>query len=55
MMNAYNRFSIHEIYPSTKTKHFNSIAKKSGVPYSNMVFFDDEHRNIRDVGEMGVK
>lgn len=31
-----------------------SIQKASQVSYEDMLFFDDEHRNIRDVSTLGV-
>lgn len=47
-------FEILEIYPDSKTTHFHRIAEKSGITYQNMLFFDDEYRNIDEVGELGV-
>ena len=43
-----------EIYPGAKTNHFAQFKKKLGINYSNMIFFDDEHRNIRDLNGVGV-
>eukprot|EP00850_Spirogloea_muscicola_P014782 SM000108S14226 [mRNA] locus=s108:455467:456556:+ [translate_table: standard] len=45
-----------EIYPSRthKTDHFRSIQQKTGVPYSSMIFFDDENRNIVEITRLGV-
>ena len=31
-----------------------SIKEQSGVDYKDMLFFDDELRNIRDVSQLGV-
>ncbi|KAI0817060.1 magnesium-dependent phosphatase [Xylaria sp. FL0064] len=42
-----------EIYPSSKIKHFESLHKRTGIPYSEMLFFDDESRN-RDTETLGV-
>ncbi|KAK2023753.1 magnesium-dependent phosphatase-1 [Colletotrichum zoysiae] len=42
-----------EIYPSSKIKHFEAIARKTGVAYTDMLFFDDESRN-RDTESLGV-
>ncbi|KAI1633165.1 magnesium-dependent phosphatase [Biscogniauxia mediterranea] len=42
-----------EIYPSSKIRHFEAIAKRTGIPYSEMLFFDDESRN-RDTESLGV-
>lgn len=30
------------------------IKKQSGAEFSEMIFFDDEHRNIRDIETLGV-
>lgn len=35
-----------EIYPSCKTQHFAEIHEASGIPYEEMLFFDDERRNV---------
>lgn len=42
-----------EIFPGDKKRHFANIRKASGVPYEEMVFFDDEARN-RNVEVLGV-
>ncbi len=42
-----------EIYPSSKIRHMEALKKRTGVPYSEMLFFDDEARN-RDVESLGV-
>lgn len=47
-------FQYKEIYPGSKVTHFSKIQKASGVDYKDMIFFDDEHRNIVDVGKLGV-
>ncbi|KAM7539090.1 hypothetical protein Aperf_G00000051868 [Anoplocephala perfoliata] len=47
-------FDYLEIYPTAKTKHFRNLARKSGIPYKNMLFFDDLTFNIQDVEPMGV-
>ncbi|MFN3188877.1 MAG: magnesium-dependent phosphatase-1 [Aureliella sp.] len=49
-----DRFQYEEIYPTRKTKHFGAIQRESGVELSNMVFFDDEIRNIHDISAIGV-
>lgn len=48
------RFAFEEIYPSSKVRHFNAIALKADISLSEMIFFDDEERNIREVSELGV-
>nr|XP_012140052.1 PREDICTED: magnesium-dependent phosphatase 1-like isoform X2 [Megachile rotundata] len=41
-------FKYKEIYPGCKVSHFSKIQKASGIDYKDMIFFDDEHRNIVD-------
>lgn len=48
-------FHYLKIFPDTKISHFNQLRKESGIPYKDMVFFDDEMRNIDDVSSLGVK
>jgi magnesium-dependent phosphatase 1 len=42
-----------EIYPSSKIRHFEALHKRTGIPYADMLFFDDESRN-RDTESLGV-
>lgn len=42
-----------EIYPSSKIRHFEALNKRTGIPYTEMLFFDDESRN-RDTESLGV-
>ncbi|RYC63978.1 hypothetical protein CHU98_g2238 [Xylaria longipes] len=42
-----------EIYPSSKIRHFETLQKRTGIPYTEMLFFDDESRN-RDTETLGV-
>ena len=44
----------HEVYPGTKTTHFERIHRRTGIAYEDMVFFDNEYRNVRDVQRLGV-
>lgn len=48
-------FQYEEIYPSSKVRHFAELKSDSGYEYSEMLFFDDEFRNIEEVGELGVR
>ncbi len=48
-------FDFEEIYPGNKTRHFHRLAGKSGVAFEDMVFFDDEYPNIRDVSALRVE
>lgn len=47
-------FSYKEIYPGSKATHFRKFTQASGIPYSSMLFFDDEERNIHDISRLGV-
>ena len=47
-------FDLKEIYPASKIRHFKRIQNHFDIPYSEMVFFDDEYRNIEEVGSLGV-
>lgn len=49
-----NYFLYEEIYPSSKIRYFESLYKRSNIPYSGMYFFDDEPRNIMEVGSLDV-
>lgn len=52
-LSLWDAADYHEIYPSSKIKHFQAIAARSGSPTSRMLFFDDEERN-RNVTSLGV-
>ncbi|XP_074838440.1 magnesium-dependent phosphatase 1 isoform X1 [Carettochelys insculpta] len=43
-----------EIYPGGKSAHLRRLQQASGVPFSQMLFFDDEERNVREVSQLGV-
>lgn len=55
LLGLRERFAFEEIYPSSKVRHFSALKEKSGYAYSEMLFFDDEPRNIVEVGELGVR
>lgn len=47
-------FLYKEIYPGSKVTHFQKFKQASGISYSNMLFFDDEERNIHEISRLGV-
>lgn len=50
---AIDFFDNMEIYPGSKIKHFERLHKATGIPYEDMLFFDDEKRN-KEVERLGV-
>jgi Acid Phosphatase len=46
--------SLIEIAFDNKQYHFRQLHKKTGIPYEDMVFFDNEYGNIRSVSQLGV-
>lgn len=47
-------FQNKQIYPGSKVKHINKISKKCNIKLEEMIFFDDEQRNIVDLERLGV-
>ncbi|EKX39232.1 hypothetical protein GUITHDRAFT_143640 [Guillardia theta CCMP2712] len=45
---------IKEIFKSSKSTHFRNIHKKTGIPYEDMIFFDNEAHNCHTVAPLGV-
>jgi len=45
---------LQQIFPGSKRKHFERLKADSGVPFSEMIFFDDSQMNTREIEQMGV-
>ncbi len=54
LLGIRDRFVYDEIFPSSKVAHFANLRDASGFDYTDMLFFDDEPRNIIEVGALGV-
>ncbi|ORY88825.1 magnesium-dependent phosphatase-1 [Leucosporidium creatinivorum] len=54
VVSSIKLFDTMEIYPGSKIAHFKELHKKTGIPYEEMLFFDDEPRN-KEVEKLGVK
>lgn len=54
LLDIRHRFAHEEIYPSSKVRHFAALRDATGCEYDQMLFFDDEDRNVHEVGRLGV-
>jgi magnesium-dependent phosphatase 1 len=50
---ALDFFDNMQIYPGSKIRHFEKLGEVMGIPFEEMLFFDDESRN-REVEQLGV-
>ena len=48
-------FDVKEIYPGSKIKHLKKIQDMGNYPLNQIIFFDDEERNIKEVSSLGIK
>uniref|UniRef100_A0A1B6GYA4 Magnesium-dependent phosphatase-1 n=1 Tax=Cuerna arida TaxID=1464854 RepID=A0A1B6GYA4_9HEMI len=48
-------FPLKEIYPTSKSIHLKRLQARSGLHAHEMLFFDDDKRNIRDSKKIGVQ
>ncbi|XP_011001698.1 PREDICTED: uncharacterized protein LOC105108900 [Populus euphratica] len=55
-LNPKSRPVAQEIFSSWfyKTEHFQKVHTSTGLPFSTMLFSDDEERNIESISNMGV-
>lgn len=49
-----HHFIHQQIYPGDKSAHFRALHEETGIAFKDMIFFDDEHRNIESVSRLGV-
>ncbi|KAG8469765.1 hypothetical protein KFE25_006220 [Diacronema lutheri] len=54
MWDVAGKGRLVEIYKGSKTEHFKQLQQKTAVPFTQMLFFDDDPSNIRDVSRLGV-
>lgn len=53
-MSVVGEEDIHQIYPKNKTVHFARVHELTGIPYNEMLFFDNQMDNIESVSPLGV-
>lgn len=54
LLGVNHYFDAKEIYPGDKFRHLRSILRRLKINPNEVVFFDDEYRNIQDVQSMGI-
>ncbi len=55
LMDFRDRFDYEEIFPASKVLHFTVLKRNSGIPFQEMLYFDDDPGNIAEVKALGVK
>jgi len=55
LRSCFGNGKLVEISYGSKTNHFKRLHKKTGIPFEQMAFFDNEYGNIRSVSSLGVK
>ncbi|KAG2488485.1 hypothetical protein HYH03_012989 [Edaphochlamys debaryana] len=50
----YDLSAHQEIYPGSKVTHFRKIHKESGIPYDEMIFYDNESWNCKECSKLGI-
>ncbi|NVK58236.1 MAG: magnesium-dependent phosphatase-1 [Alteromonadaceae bacterium] len=55
LLNIEHYFHYQQIYPGSKVAHFKALKSAFECEYHEMVFFDDEMRNIDEIERLGVK
>mmetsp|Transcript_9117 Transcript_9117/g.13724 ORF Transcript_9117/g.13724 Transcript_9117/m.13724 type:complete len:242 (+) Transcript_9117:65-790(+) len=53
-LGMWNVFECPQIYSGRKTLHFRNLRGCTNIPYSDILFFDDDQRNIKVCGGIGV-
>lgn len=53
-LRVWDYFSFPQLFPARKTVHFRNLQSITGLQYSDMLFFDDEYKNIDICTSLGV-
>lgn len=54
IISCFENGRLVEISYGSKTQHLTRLHKKTGIPFEQMAFFDNEYGNIRSVSSLGV-